>query len=145
MTPAIKLSRLGLAQLHRHEAGEVGLMSERHTCSWRDQEGRRERWVVPRLWEASKGLPVTEVEVASLEEVTDAHGWLRHWRDSSHPLVAPEMKRVRAADLSYPILLHPEGWVMDGCHRIVRALMEGRATIPAVRFTYETLPPPSAG
>ena len=117
-------------------------MSERHTCSWRDQEGRRERWVVPRLWEASKGLPITEVEITSLEEVSHPHGWLRHWRDPSHPLVAPEMERVRAADLAYPILLHPEGWVMDGCHRIVRALMEGRATIPAVRFTRNTLPLP---
>lgn len=117
-------------------------MSERHTCSWRDREGRRERWVVPRLWEASKALPITEVVIATLEEVTDPHGWLRHWRAPSHPLVAPEMGRVLTADLDYPIILHPEGWVMDGCHRIVRALREGRSTIRAVRFTYETLPSP---
>jgi hypothetical protein len=52
------------------------------------------------------------------------------------------MSRVNDADLNYPIILHPEGWVMDGCHRIVRALREGRGTIRAVRFTRDTLPPP---
>lgn len=117
-------------------------MPDRHTCSHVTQQGVCELWVVPRLWEASKGLPITDVLIESLDEVTDPDTWLHHWRDPSHPLVAPEMERVRAADLSYPILLHPEGWVMDGYHRIARTLNEGRGTIRAVRFTDETLPPP---
>jgi hypothetical protein len=119
------------------------MMSEEHTCSWATPDGCRESWVVPRLWEASKGLPVTEVELDTLEEVTLSYGWLRHCRDDSHPRVITEMERVIDADLSYPIILHPAGWLMDGYHRVARALREGRKTLPAVRFTYRTLPPPS--
>jgi ParB-like chromosome segregation protein Spo0J len=51
------------------------------------------------------------------------------------------MERVIDADLSYPILIHPTGWLMDGYHRVARALMEGRKTLPAVQFTDDTLPP----
>jgi len=34
--------------------------------------------------------------------------------------------------------LDPDGFIMDGWHRVVKALVEGRQTIKAVRF--ETLP-----
>jgi hypothetical protein len=38
-------------------------------------------------------------------------------------------------DLSWPILLSHDGTVMDGMHRVARALIDGAATIRAVRFT----------
>lgn len=44
------------------------------------------------------------------------------------------MKAVQNADLSYPIILDEDGEVMDGRHRIMRAILEGRETIKAVRF-----------
>lgn len=44
------------------------------------------------------------------------------------------MRAVLNADLSKPIILDPEGWVIDGRHRIARALHEGKADILAVRF-----------
>ncbi len=36
--------------------------------------------------------------------------------------------------MGYPVILSSEGRVMDGMHRIARALLEGRSTIEAVRF-----------
>jgi len=36
--------------------------------------------------------------------------------------------------MAYPIILAPDGRVMDGMHRVVRALLEGLPTIAAVRF-----------
>ena len=95
---------------------------------------------MPDLWEASRDLPVSEVCLDHLSEVHDHDLWLAHWTNPSHPLVALEMDRVRTADLSYPILIHPAGWLMDGYHRVARALMEGRKTLPAVRFTDDNLP-----
>jgi hypothetical protein len=65
---------------------------------------------VPDLWEASRDLPASEVCLDHLPEVHDHDLWLAHWTNPSHPLVAPEMERVRSADLSYPILIHPTGW-----------------------------------
>lgn len=44
------------------------------------------------------------------------------------------MKKVLDSDLSYPIILDDEGYIMDGRHRILKALFEGVKTIKAVRF-----------
>jgi len=44
------------------------------------------------------------------------------------------MKAVQKADLSFPIILDEDGELMDGRHRIMRAMLEGRETIKAVRF-----------
>ena len=41
---------------------------------------------------------------------------------------------ILEADLAYPIILGHDGWVMDGMHRVARALMAGRSHIDAVRF-----------
>jgi len=41
---------------------------------------------------------------------------------------------IESADLSFPIILSPEGRVMDGMHRVIKALLTGRATIDAVQF-----------
>ena len=38
------------------------------------------------------------------------------------------------ADMSCPIILDEEGYVMDGRHRIAKALLEKHETIKAVRF-----------
>lgn len=120
-------------------------MSGRHTCGRTYPDGRQELWDVATLWEASEGLPVADVPLAEIPEATDPEWWVSHCRDPSHPLVAPEMERVLTADPAYPIILHPEGWVMDGNHRVARALLDGRDTIPAVRFTHATMPLPSDG
>ena len=44
------------------------------------------------------------------------------------------------ADMSYPIIMDDEGFIMDGWHRVAKALLEGRETIKAVRF--ENTPAP---
>jgi hypothetical protein len=38
------------------------------------------------------------------------------------------------ADLSDPVILGPDGRVMDGMHRIARAMLDGKTEISAVRF-----------
>ena len=44
------------------------------------------------------------------------------------------MNAVKDADLSYPIILDEDGELMDGRHRVMKALYLGRDTIKAVRF-----------
>jgi hypothetical protein len=41
---------------------------------------------------------------------------------------------IEAVDLSHPIILGFDGRVMDGMHRIAKALLLGRETISAVQF-----------
>ena len=50
------------------------------------------------------------------------------------------MKAVQKADLSFPIILDEDGELMDGRHRIMRAMLEGRETIKAVRFEENPTP-----
>lgn len=47
---------------------------------------------------------------------------------------------LEEVDMSYPIILGFDGRVMDGMHRIARALFEGNTTIRAVRFPAQPEP-----
>lgn len=43
-------------------------------------------------------------------------------------------------DLAFPIILSSDGRVMDGMHRICKALLENRTEIEAVRFIHDPEP-----
>lgn len=47
---------------------------------------------------------------------------------------------MKAADLDYPIILSADGDIMDGNHRVMKALANGEKTIKAVRFKSDPLP-----
>lgn len=116
--------------------------SWRHTCSWVTNTGVYQEWDVFRLWKSAAGLPITEVALADLLELRDPEAWLTYLPDTTHPKVAGEMGRIEEADPAYPILVHPEDWVMDGYHRIAKAFLAGSQTIQAVKFTGASLPLP---
>ncbi len=67
-----------------------------------------------------------------------------YWFDERNPptvrAVALHLRLTQDVDPSYPIILGPDGRVMDGMHRIVVALSERRSSIAAVRL--RTLPEP---
>ena len=44
------------------------------------------------------------------------------------------IKAIEAADLDRPIILDEDGVVMDGRHRIMKAMLHGEKAIKAVRF-----------
>ena len=50
------------------------------------------------------------------------------------------MRRAVNADLGIPVLVGPLGGIMDGYHRIMRALVEGRSYVMAIRL--KELPEP---
>ena len=41
---------------------------------------------------------------------------------------------IRDSDLSIPIILNQAGRVMDGMHRVCKAILEGEEELPAVQF-----------
>ena len=87
----------------------------------------RHSWSVPRLFELARELPVMDVPLNHLnlyyiyEKLT--------LRD-----MVMHMKAVNAADLNNPIILDENGELMDGWHRIMKAILTGAETIKAVRF-----------
>lgn len=44
------------------------------------------------------------------------------------------VRLVEVADLSYPILLNEDGFIIDGRHRLSKAILTGRKTIKSKRF-----------
>lgn len=50
------------------------------------------------------------------------------------------VKLMDAADLAFPIILAADGTVMDGMHRVAKALRAGYTHIEAVQFSED--PPP---
>ncbi len=86
-------------------------------------------WMVSELIAASADLPVFDLPVAGLFIGSQV------WGDSKTPKnLARHIKRVLEADLSYPVIMDEEGFIMDGWHRVTKALVEGISTIKAVRF-----------
>lgn len=97
-------------------------------------------WDVDRLVELSAGLPVREVPLTDIWEIDTAY-WTE---EAAGPMtvrnVVEHIRLVDEVDPSYPIILGANGRVMDGMHRVARALLEGRSTISAVRFEVDPEP-----
>lgn len=94
----------------------------------------RHRWSVARLIDLAKDLPVFDVPVAAL----DLSGII--WDGQSIYGQAFNVRRVLDADLSYPIILDWDGTIADGRHRIIKAIVERKETIRAVRLTWRPDP-----
>ena len=56
------------------------------------------------------------------------------WTLSIFTSVLYHIKRIEDADLNYPILLDPTGTIIDGWHRIAKAILKGDLTITARRL-----------
>lgn len=52
------------------------------------------------------------------------------------------LKRIKECDLSHPILLDDKGMVCDGTHRIIKAILDNKTEIDAIRI--QRMPPPDA-
>jgi hypothetical protein len=102
-------------------------------------EAGLDAWDVDRLFVLSRHLPVEEVQISTIGEVDSVY-----WFDDDNPptvrAVVEHVNLINAVDLSYPVILSVEGRVMDGMHRIARALLEGRKSVRAVRFLQPVAP-----
>jgi hypothetical protein len=97
-------------------------------------------WDVDKLVEKAENLPVHTVK---LEEITELDE--NFWYQSSDTIptvrsVAEHMRLTNETDLNYPILLSSNGRVMDGIHRVIKALIEGLDEITAVKFDIDPTP-----
>ncbi|KKS16779.1 MAG: hypothetical protein UU74_C0033G0011 [Candidatus Woesebacteria bacterium GW2011_GWA1_41_7] len=86
----------------------------------------KHQWSVARLVTLSRNLPVFDAPLNCLNIYTKYEITLRE-------LVA-HIQAVNKADLRYPIILDEDGEIMDGRHRIMKAILKGQDTIKAVRF-----------
>ena len=93
----------------------------------------RHSWSVPRLFELSRNLPVMEVPLNHLSL------YYTYEKLTLRDLVM-HMNAVNNADLDKPIILDEDGDLMDGRHRLMKAMLLGKETIKAVRFDENPAP-----
>jgi hypothetical protein len=84
-------------------------------------------WSVPRLFELARDLPVLTVPLDHLDV------WYKYDALTLRDMVM-HMVAIQGADLTMPILLDEDGQLMDGRHRLMKAMLLGLPTILAVRF-----------
>jgi hypothetical protein len=96
-------------------------------------------WDVDRLVVLAESLPVVEVALAEIRELDEAY-WFDHGYAPTCRAVAEHARLINEADLRFPIILSADGRVMDGMHRVAKALIEQRASLPAKRFVQDPEP-----
>lgn len=107
-------------------------MATKTTHTYSTKKGsERFSWDVQLLWEASKEVTAVEWEIPE--------SFLTEWNWGGDHLSA-HIKRCLEASLEYPVIIHGSA-VVDGCHRIVKALALGQTTISAVLL--DEMPKPS--
>lgn len=95
---------------------------------------------VQRLIRLSQGLPVRMVDPNGFVELDENH-WYHHTRNAPTPRsILEHLSLVLACDVNWPIILDQQGRVMDGMHRICRAILEHADSIPAVQFVVDPAP-----
>ena len=91
-------------------------------------------WDIDRLIALSKNFERKEVLLEAINEL-DENFWFGGKGDvATCRAIVDHMRLIHEADLSYPVILSSEGRVMDGMHRIAKALYEGKEKISAVQF-----------
>jgi len=95
---------------------------------------------VDQLVESSRDLPVISVKLGDIAEL-DENFWYQGANDiPTVRSMVQHFQLVQETELEYPIILSEQGRVMDGMHRVAKALLLGHTKISAVQF--ETDPAP---
>ena len=84
-------------------------------------------WSVPRLFELARALPVMDIPL-------DHMNMYYVYEKLTLREMCGHMQAVIDADLNTPIILDEDGDIMDGRHRLMKAILTGAKTIRAVRF-----------
>lgn len=97
-------------------------------------------WDVDCLVKLTKHLPRRHVSLNAIKELDEVY-WSSH--DGTRPTcraVLGHAQLIEEVDLNFPIILSADGRVMDGMHRVAKAVLKGWEKIEAVQF--ETTPEP---
>ena len=117
--------------------GENGLVRKQY--NFRPSANGLDAWDVDNLIVASSDLPVMEVALDSIADI-DSDFWFKFGPTPTVRRIIDQFRLIQAVDLTYPIILGSDGRVMDGMHRIARAILEGHSAIKAVQFVDEPEP-----
>lgn len=97
-------------------------------------------WDVDNLIRLTADLKAIELPLNKINELDESYWYGSEGDRPTCKSIANHIRLIQTADLAYPIIICPEGRVMDGMRRGVKALLEGRTFVLAYRLS--ALPEP---
>lgn len=95
-------------------------------------------WRVETLVKYSKHLPIFNLD---LKKVDLNQSYDEHSNGTKTMMdIISHCRRILDADLKYPIIIGEDGDIMDGWHRVMKAVLFGKRYVKAVKF--DKNPPP---
>ena len=91
------------------------------------------RWTAQELWKAAEGLPAKSMQINQIDDPKKVFIEMINGCDGGEG-IKYEINRVLNVDTTYPIILNPDGVIVDGYHRLVKAYLDGDTTIKAIRL-----------
>jgi arginase family enzyme len=97
-------------------------------------------WSVERLVALASTLPTQQIALSDIAEIDEPY-----WFDDSSGKatcrdIAEHARLIDEAELRFPIILSSDHRVMDGMHRVLKALNAGLSTVEAVIFEKDPEP-----
>lgn len=108
-------------------------MDIRQQYHFRESERALLAWDVLKLIRLTRDFNIIQVPLSEIGELEETY-WFGLGAPPITKEIAQHAKQIFEADLSYPIILCPEGRVMDGMHRICKAYLLERKYISAVQL-----------
>lgn len=99
----------------------------------RKVDGHLYIWDVNKIVKSLEGQEPKEIVLESIKELDEAY-WFEKGDLVTGRDFVNHMKLVNEASLDYPIILCAEGRLMDGMHRIIKALLLNQKSIYAIQL-----------
>jgi len=91
-------------------------------------------WDVERLLRLTSDLKPINLPLESVRELDEVFWFSLDGDSPTCRRVAEHVQLINQTSLDYPIILDPEGRIMDGMHRVCKALISDLKTIKAVKL-----------
>lgn len=85
-------------------------------------------WDMSSIFEAADSIEAYELQLSAIDLSVNP------WNIDDIDSLLYHMKRINTLDDSYPIIQDPKGFIIDGWHRVVKAIMRGDRVIKAKRL-----------
>lgn len=97
-------------------------------------------WDVRRLVGQTKDFAREQVPLSAIRELDEAYWSGGKDQKLTCRDVVEHARLMQECDLGFPVILSSDGRVMDGMHRICKALLQGLEHVEAVRFVCDPEP-----
>jgi hypothetical protein len=91
-------------------------------------------WSVARLVALPADLPRHHVPLAGIRELEEPYWFSDGETIPTCRAIIEHARLIAEVDATFPIILSSDGGVMDGMHRVARAVLDRKNEIQAVRF-----------